>query len=96
MGTIMKLIDVIRELESFDKEGIICATAPWTENSPAIVIVEPKARRLPAEAERLGMKYFLEVLIARDLLEDWIANVASPPTLQEKCARLIKYAITDA
>lgn len=96
MGRITTLMEVIRELESFDNEGIICATKPWTENSQAIVVVEPEARRIPVEAEKLGMAYFLDVFIARDFLEDWIGNLDAEPTPREKCARLIQYAINDA
>jgi hypothetical protein len=96
MGAMMTLIEIIRDLDSFDSEGIICAKKPWTEDSHGIVVVVPQARRLPAEAEKLGMDYFLDVFIARDFLEDWRANLDAEPTLQQKCARLIKYAITDA
>jgi hypothetical protein len=96
MGAMMTLVEIIRDLESFDSEGIICAKKPWTEDSQAIVVVEPQARRLPAGAEKLGMDYFLDVFVARDFLEDWRANLDAEPTLQQKCARLIKYAITDA
>jgi hypothetical protein len=96
MGTTMTLLEVIRNLESFDGEGIICARKPWTENSQAVVIVEPGARRLPTEAEKLGLEYFLEVFIAREFFEDWTANLDAKPTLQQKCARLIKYARNDA
>jgi hypothetical protein len=96
MGTIITLIDIIRDLDSFDNEGIICATKPWTESSHAIVVIEPQARRLPAEAEKFGMSYFLDVFIAREFLEDWIANLDASPTLQQRCARLIQYAINDA
>ena len=95
-GNNMTLLEIIRDLESLDNEGIICARKPWTENSEAIVIVEPQARRLPAEAERLGMDYFLDVFIVREFLEDWTANLDAEPTLQQKWARVIKYAITDA
>ena len=96
MGEIVTLIEIIRDLDSFDSEGIICATKPWTENSPAIVVVDPQARRLPPEAEKLGMDYFLDVFIAREFLEDWMATLDYESTLQQKCARLIKYALTDA
>ena len=92
----MTLIEIVCNLESFDNEGIICATKPWTENSQGIVVLEPEAGRLPAQAERLGMDYFLEVLIARDFLEGWKATFGTEPTLEETCARLIKYASTDA
>jgi hypothetical protein len=92
----MILLQVINDLASYDNEGIICATKPWTENSQAMIIVDPHARRLPAQAEKLGMDYFLDVFIAREFLEDWIANLDTEPTLQQKCERIIKYAITDA
>ncbi len=42
------------------------------------------------------MKYFLEVFIARDFLDDWTASVEEFPSLREKCARLIHYDINDA
>ncbi len=48
------------------------------------------------EAQGLRMQYFLEVFVARDILEGWAVNQEREPTLQEKCARLILYAITDA
>ena len=47
-------------------------------------------------AERLNLKYFLEVFIARDFIESWTANCDTQPTLQQKCARLIEYAANDA
>ena len=92
----MKLIEIIRDLESFDNEGIICAVKPWAENSEAIVVVESGARRCPAEAADLGMEYLLEVFVAREFLDGWVASLDTRPTLQEKCARLIQYAINDA
>jgi hypothetical protein len=96
MGPTVTLIEVIQNLKSFDNEGIICARKPWTENSEAIVVIEPQARQLPTEAKKLGMDYFLDVFIARDFLEDWTATRDTEPTLAERCARVIKYAITDA
>jgi hypothetical protein len=92
----MPLIDVIRDLDLFDNEGIICAAKPWTEDSKAIVVVDPQARQLPAEAAKLGLEYFLDVFIVREFLEDWRSSLDVQSTLQEKCARLIQYALKDA
>jgi len=92
----MRLIEAIRDLDSLDEESTIYAAEPWNENSEAIVAREPEAGGLPSEAERLGLKYFLEVFIAREVIEGWMSNLDAQPTLQQKCARLIKYAITDA
>jgi hypothetical protein len=68
---------------------------PWSDTSEAIVVYEPEAGGIPAEAEQLGVKYFLEVLIARNLVEDWAAKCRTPPTVQQRCARLIEYATND-
>jgi hypothetical protein len=92
----MKLIEAIRDLDEFDPESTIYASQPWTESSETIVAHQPKSGGLPAQAERLGLRYFLEVFIARDFVEGWIANLDAQPTLRQKCARLIEYAATDA
>lgn len=92
----MTLIEIIRDLEALDGESTIYAAAPWIENSNAIVASEAQGGGLPTEAAQLGLKYFLEVFIAREFLEDWSTSLQAEPTLQEKCARLIQYAINDA
>jgi len=96
MGTIMKLIDVIRELDSLHAESTIYAAMPWSETSPAMVATEPAQRGLPAEADRLGLNYFLEVSIARDVLDGWMSNLDQKPSLPDQCARIVKYANSDA
>jgi hypothetical protein len=92
----MKLIEAIRDLSTLDAEGTIYASPPWAENSEAIVAREPESGGLPVEAERLGLSCFLEAFIARDFLESWVATLDTRPTLQQKCARLIEYAASDA
>jgi hypothetical protein len=96
MGPTMKLIEAIRDLDDFNPESTIYASQPWTENSETIMAHEPDSGGLPAEAERLGLRYFLEVFVAREFVEGWIANLDVPPSPHEKCARLIEYAVTDA
>jgi hypothetical protein len=90
----LTLLEAVRDLASFDNAGTIYAAEPFTENSDVIVTAEPESRALSKEAEERGLKYFLEVFIARDVLEDWVTD--TEPTLPEKCARIIEYAITDA
>jgi len=96
MGEVMKLIDVVRELDSFDGDATIYAVEPWTADSPAFVGTEPEDGGLPATASGQGMAYFLEVFIACDFLADWGAAQSQHPTLAEKCERLIRYAVDDA
>ena len=90
----MTLIEAIKDLERHDAEATIYAAEPWAAESQAVVAFEPEEGRVPAGAENLS--YFLEIFVARDFLEDWEPTLESTPTLQERCARLVQYAINDA
>ena len=92
----MKLLEAVLDLETLDEESTIYAAEPWAEGSTVVIEREPANGGLPEEATKLGLKYFLEVFIARDFLEDWTANLGDEPSLSEKCKRLIYYAINDA
>jgi len=92
----MMLIDVVENLGNLDSESTIYAAEPWRESSEAMVVPEPAGGGLPMEADRHRLKYFLEVIIARDFLDRLASNLGSEATFQEKCARLIQYAINDA
>ncbi len=92
----MKLIEAVEQLENLDEESTIYAAEPWTVDSNALVAREPDQGGLPPDAETLGLKYFLEVFIARDFIQDWTANLDDEPASEAKCARLIEYAIKDA
>lgn len=92
----MTLLEAIRDLDSFEEEDTIYAAEPWNENSTVMVAAEPPGGGLPTQAAEHALRYFLEVSIARDFLQDWSGSPGTKPTLEEKCARLIKYAITDA
>lgn len=96
MGQVVRLGDVIDELPEFDSEDTIYAAEPWTEQSEAMVAREPEAGGLPSEVSDAGMKYFLEVSIAQDFVEDWLASLEKRPTPSAVCQRLIDYAINDA
>jgi len=90
----MTLREAIRDLTLLDPDGVICASEPFTEESRVEVAPMPESGRV-SELES-GLKYFLEVSIAREFLDDWVVGSAKEPTLSEKCSRLIYYAIFDA
>ena len=92
----MTLRNVIESLDSLNENSTIYAANPWTESSEVMVAQEPEAGGVPGEAAQLGLKYFLEVFIARDFVNDWIASLETPPSLDETCKRLIRYATHDA
>ena len=90
----MTLLEAVESLDLLDGQTTIYAAEPWTTTSQTIVAEEPKGGDLPVAVREAGLKYFLEVFIAREVLEDWITD--SEPTLQDKCVRLIQYARNDA
>lgn len=92
----MRLVDAIRDLTLLDKEATIYAAPPWTVESEAMVAREPDDQILPCDAEVRGLKYFLEVILARELLEDLEASLDTEPTLKQKCEWVITYAMNDA
>ena len=96
MRKVLTLLEAIRDLDSFDEGNTVYAAEPWAADSEAIVAREPANGGLPAEAAKLGLKYFLEVFIAREFLEDWRKGLGTEPTTQEQIARLIQFAVTDA
>jgi hypothetical protein len=92
----MNLAEAVERLKEFEGDDTIYASAPWTEESAAIVASEPESGGLPAEASKAGLKYFLEVSIAREVIEDWISGIGRQPDARAICQRLIQYAINDA
>lgn len=96
MGQIARLGDLIDSLSEFDNADTIYAAAPWTEASEATVAREPDAGGLPEEVANAGLKYFLEVSIARDFVEDWLASLDIRPSSPAICQRVIDYAVNDA
>ena len=96
MGQVVTLGDVIDRLSDFDNEDTIYASEPWTEQSEAMVAREPDAGGLPSEASEAGMVYFLEVGIAREVVEDCLALLNGQLAPLAICRRVIDYAINDA
>jgi len=89
----VRLVDVIRELTSFEDKADIYAREPWTEDSEAVVVQgEAECTR----ATHRGLMGFMEIRMAREFLEGWFQNVPERPSLAEQCARLIHYARFDA
>jgi len=88
------LLEVVRDLASLDEAFVIYAAEPFTENSEVILVPDVASGSLPMEMS--GLRYFLEVSIAREFIEGWLANLDKEPTPGARCARLIEYAYRDA
>ncbi len=91
----MTLLTLVKKLNKLDEEDVIFAREKWTPESEAAVFRLTEDYKVPEEANRLGLKYFLEVHIALDVLDGFIRQKPHATTRQ-KCERLIKYAIYDA
>jgi hypothetical protein len=87
----MRLCDVVDLIDTLDDDLTIYAVAEWSPNSAAIVAHEPDVGGAPPEAKACGMSYFLEVFIAKEVLEG-IKNL----DVEARTKRLIQYALTDA
>lgn len=94
----MTLAEIVENLPNID-DILTIYIDKEVEPSPlsraTVVFVDPDENALPAEV--VGMKYLLEVHLARDVLEVWQEwRDGRRPTTQEKCEAIIYYAENDA
>lgn len=90
------LADLVGVLDSLDEQATIYLAEPWQAASVALVAREPASGSVPPEARQQGLKYFLEVAVAQEFLEDWFKSLKTTPGVDEACRRLVQYAIQDA
>lgn len=90
----MKLLEAVQQIEVLDSDLIIYARRPWNFDSEVELIAENSNDEDRVKAA--GFRYFIEVPMAKEFLEDWRANVIKNPTTQQCCERLIRYAKYDA
>lgn len=96
LGNILTLESVLRSLVPFNSDDTIYSAEPWNKGSAAIVVPEPDTGGIPHEAQQYGLKYFLEVSVAREFLEDWKSGLNREPSSDELVERIIHYTIHDA
>src|SRR5262249_19567857 len=89
-GHVVRLGDVIGRLAECASEDTIYASELWTVESEAMVAREPP---VGAEASHAGMKYFLEISIAKNFVGDWLASLDDHPTPSAVYQRVIDHAI---
>ncbi len=88
----MQLQHAIARLDEFDDEQIICAVKPWTATSEAVLTLPDQRARVPEEIEQAGFAYFLEVAVAKEVIE----VLHTDDTSERRLRLLICYAETDA
>ncbi|WP_293917944.1 MULTISPECIES: hypothetical protein [unclassified Sphingobacterium] len=90
----MKLIDLIKDIDNIDQEAIIFQEEKENPNSEIILsFAEEEGIK-----EEGGKKYYylIEVFLAKEFVDDWVASLDYEPTIEEKAKRLYDYAMNDA
>jgi hypothetical protein len=93
----VKLIDIVKQLESFDEEQTIFLdrSSELSSESNGVVVWMPDDDSTPDEAK--GMKCFLDVWHAKEVIEGKASQRGmNNPSDDEKVELLIDYAQTGA
>ncbi|WP_159990768.1 hypothetical protein [Pelistega ratti] len=84
----MNLYEIIKNIDNYNVEDTIFSEEPWNIYSPSIVIHEDENK----PSTYVHKKYFLEIFLVKELLDDLPKELS----LEEKCNRIIHYAINDS
>lgn len=87
------LADIINQLDGVDEGQIICARRPWSDQAEGLLALPDENLSVPNDVKAAGFEYFLEVFVAREVLQVF-GN--KPATLEDKIRLLIYYAENDA
>lgn len=91
----MTFAELVERLDALDDDLTIYAAESWSETSNAVAAREPEDGSLPPEAA--GMRYVLEVSIAREVIEVWSKwRGGAVPTTSERCEAILHYAENDS
>lgn len=93
----MTLAELLDDLDHLDGKLTIYAVKDpdWSANSLAVARLESDKDEISDAAH--GMSYFLEVYIAREVMEEWAdRHDGQEPTIDDKCRAIIYYAENDA
>jgi hypothetical protein len=89
----MRREEVAKNLDAWNEDSTICARRPWTAESETVVVVQLPDGGIPSEVKKGGFEYFLEVAVAKEVLE---GDRRRTLTVEQKLYYLIYYAENDA
>ncbi len=94
----MRFIELLQSASEWhDDDTTIYVAQPWSCDTDAVIIKPAPDTTEPVERGETSFSYFLETVIARDFLEDYVASErGTSATERERCERLIRYAEDDA
>ena len=92
----MKLVDFVNTIDSIDDESIIFIENKENSESDIILSFAEEGDDGIKEENEKKYYYLLEVFLAKEFIEDWIASLSYNPSDNEIAKRLYDYAINDA
>ena len=95
-GEVMILSVLLEKLDDFDDNSIIYAerNPEWAANSRAVTCSQSECREVIDAPKDLS--YFLEVNIAKEVVEVWKESCGLYPSTEDRCRAVIYYAENDA
>lgn len=94
----MRLIELLQQVAEWnDEEASIYAAQPWSCDSEAVLVTPAPNTTEPIRRGETSYDYFLEAIIAREVIEDYAASgEGGEASNRQRCERLIRYALSDA
>ncbi len=89
----MRLMELVKQLDTLDLDAIICVQRPWSPEAECIITRPAADFGVPPDVKESGFAYFLEVNVVQDVLRVFGDNA---PTEDERMHVLIYYAENDA
>jgi hypothetical protein len=89
----MTLTDAVRQLDALDDGKVMCVRQPWSADAECMLVELGEDMRVPAQVEQAGLKYFLEVHVAKEVLGVFGDN---PTALEDRVRLLLYYGENDA
>jgi hypothetical protein len=87
------ILEMVARLDELDEEDVLFSKPEWGRDSECAIFRLDDEGRVPAKALEQGFKYMLGVSDAREVLEDFAGR--REVTVEEKCDRIIQYALYD-
>jgi hypothetical protein len=85
--------EVLARVEEFSEEETVFSRRPWRFDEDAILVRMDEEGRIPSSTTAAGWDYFLEVTVAKEVLEVF---EGAPPTPGERRNLLLFYGENDA
>lgn len=89
----MTLGSILDSIEQLNADDVVFAEKPWRLDSRAEIGQLDQGFRVPRSIRAAGLDYFLEVALAKEVLEVF---GATPPAARERIDLLMFYAENDA